>query len=137
MHAPVSAAAAAPATAIYAALLGLLLVGLAARIPLLRGRHKVGIGSGGKPDLALAVRVHGNATEYVPVFLVLLLVFELQGFPAWSVHLAGSLFFLARILHAFGLGASAGYSFGRFTGTALSWTSIAALAIALIANALS
>lgn len=132
MHAPVMA----PVVALYAGLLGLLMIALAVRIPLLRGRHKVGIGNGGNAELALAIRVHGNATEYIPVFLVLLLVFELQGFPAWAVHFAGSLFFLARILHAAGLGGSAGYSFGRFTGTALSWTLIVVLAIALIADTL-
>lgn len=127
----------APVTALYAGLLALLLVALAARIPLMRGKYRVGIGTGKQPELALAMRVHGNATEYVPAALLLLLLAELNGFPAWSLHAAGSGLFLARILHAVGLGGSAGYSAGRFTGTALTWLVMAILAIALIFNTLA
>lgn len=122
----------APVTALYAGLLALLLVALAARVPLLRRKHHVGIGSGGHADLALAVRVHGNATEYVPAAVLLLLLAELNGFPAWSLHAAGSGFFLARVLHAIGLGGNARYSAGRFFGTALTWLLIVILAAALI-----
>ncbi|HEX7046754.1 MAG TPA: MAPEG family protein [Gammaproteobacteria bacterium] len=127
----------APVTALYAGLLALLLIALAARIPLLRQKHRVGIGSGKQPDLALAMRVHGNATEYVPIALLLLLLAELNGFPAWSVHAAGSGLFLGRILHAFGLGRSAGASPGRFIGTALTWLVIVTLAASLIFNVLT
>lgn len=127
MHAPVAA--------LYAGLLALLLIALASRIPLLRRKHRVGIGSGGQPDLALAARVHGNATEYVPIALILLLLAELNGLPAWSLHIAGSSLLLARIVHAAGLGRHAGYSFGRFAGTALTWLVIVALALALIVRA--
>lgn len=130
MPAPVTA----PVSAIYAALLALLIVALASRIPLLRRRHRVGIGSGGNEQLALAVRVHGNAVEYIPVFLVLLLLAEIGGLAAWALHAAGSLFFLARVLHAFGLGRSPAMSFGRFWGTAASWTIIVVLAATLLAR---
>lgn len=126
----------APVTALYAGLLALLLIALASRIPLLRRKHRVGIGSGGHADLALAARVHGNATEYVPVALILLLLAELNGLPAWSLHLAGSGLLLARIVHAAGLGREAGYSAGRFAGTALTWLVIVALALALILRVL-
>ncbi|HEX7031345.1 MAG TPA: MAPEG family protein [Gammaproteobacteria bacterium] len=126
----------APVTALYAGLLALLLIALAARVPLLRRKHRVGIGSGGNPELALAVRVHGNATEYVPAAVLLLLLAELNGLPAWSLHAAGSGFFLARIVHAVGLGGNAGYSTARFLGTALSWLVIAVLAATLIFNML-
>ncbi len=127
----------APVTALYAGLLAILLVALASRVPLLRRRHRVGIGSGGHEDLALAARVHGNATEYVPAALILLLLAELNGFPAWSVHASGSTLFLARIVHAAGLGGNAGYSAGRFAGTALTWLVMLVLAAALIVASLS
>lgn len=123
----------APVTALYAGLLALLVIALAIRVSLLRRRHRVGIGAGDHASLALAMRVHGNATEYVPLALVLLLLAELNGFPAWSLHAAGSGLFLARVLHAFGLGRYAGSSPGRFAGIVLTWLVMAALAAALIA----
>ena len=119
-------------TALYGGLLALLLVALAARIPLLRTRLRVGIGHGEHKELALAIRVHGNATEYVPLALLLLLLAELQGFPGWALHVAGSTLFLGRILHAWGLAGSAGASPGRFIGTLLTWTVMIMLAGALI-----
>jgi len=127
----------APVTALYAGLLALLLIALVARVPLLRRKHHVGIGAGGNAELALAIRVHGNATEYIPTALLLLLLAELNGFPAWSLHAAGSVLFLARIVHAVGLGGNAGYSTGRFTGTAVTWLVTVTLAIALIFNTLA
>lgn len=122
----------APITALYAGLLALLLIALASRIPLLRRKHRIGIGSGGNADLSLAIRVHGNAIEYIPAGLILLLIAELNGMPPWFLHLAGGAFFLARIMHALGLSSSAGHSHGRFFGTALTWLVITVLALALI-----
>lgn len=122
----------APITALYGSLLALLVIALASRIPLLRRKHRVGIGHGRNDELALAIRVHGNAIEYVPLALLLLLIAELQGMAAWGLHLAGSALFLARILHAIGLGRSAGTSGGRFIGTALTWTVVIVLAGALL-----
>ena len=37
---------------------------------------------------------------------------------------------LGRLLHAFGLSRSGGYSFGRFTGTVLTWLVFLAMALA-------
>lgn len=126
----------APITALYASLLSLLVIVLASRIPLLRRKHRVGIGHGRNDELALAIRVHGNAVEYVPLALLLLLLAELQGMAAWGLHLAGSGLFLARILHAIGLGSSAGMSNGRFVGTLLTWTVVIVLAGALLLDTL-
>jgi len=124
-------------TALYASLLALLVVALAARISLLRKKHRVGIGDGGNRELALAVRVHANAAEYVPLGVLLLLIAELQGLPAWSLHLAGSALFLGRILHAAGLGRSAGTSAGRFVGMTFTWMMILALAVVLALRTLT
>lgn len=121
-------------TALYAGLLALLFIALAARISLLRRKHHVGIGSGGNQELALAVRVHANTAEHVPLALILLLIAELQGLTGWSLHLAGSAFFLGRVLHAIGLGRSPGLSTGRFLGTALTWTVIIGLGGTLIVH---
>jgi uncharacterized membrane protein YecN with MAPEG domain len=107
-------------TPLYAGLLGLIYVGLSLRIPRLRMKHRIGIGDGGNPELARAVRVHGNFAEYVPLCLILLLLVEWQGYSAWFVHAMGLMLLLARCLHAWGLGQSAGTSPGRFLGTVMT-----------------
>ena len=56
----------APITATYAALLGLILVGLSLSIVRLRLLRKVSLSDGGYPDLLVALRCQGNFVEYVP-----------------------------------------------------------------------
>jgi uncharacterized membrane protein YecN with MAPEG domain len=124
-----------PVTSLYAALATLLLIGLAARIPRLRRRHQVGIGDGDRPDLALAVRVHANAAENIPVALLLLALLELQGGAPAGLHAAGGTLLLGRILHARGLGRSRGVSHGRFWGMALTWLALLGMALWLLAIA--
>ena len=124
-------------TGFYAGLIALLAVALAARVVRLRLRHKVGIGDGGIPELARAIRAHGNLIEYAPLVLVLLLIAELgAALPAAWLHVAGAVIVGGRLLHAWGLSRSAGRSPGRFVGTALTWFAILALALVLIARAL-
>lgn len=116
-------------TAIYASLLALWLLVLAFRIVLLRRTHKVGIGAGGISQLSIAIRCHGNATEYVPMGLILLLLAELQQAPMALLHVAGMVLLIGRILHAQGLTRTrGGVSFGRFWGTLSTWLVIIVLA---------
>jgi len=119
----------APVSALYAGLLGLLLVFLAARVSLLRSKLNVGIGHGSDPALARAIRVHGNAVEWVLPMLVLLLVAEIDGAGRGFLHLCGGAFLAARIAHAVALSRTSKGSTGRFWGTAGSWLVIAALAL--------
>jgi len=51
----------APVTALYGALLALLLLVLAGRVSLARSRLGIGMGHGNDPGLARAIRAHGNA----------------------------------------------------------------------------
>lgn len=117
-----------PVTSFYAALGALLLVGLAARIPALRRHHQVGVGDGDQPDLARAVRVHGNAAEHIPIGLVLLALLEIQGGNFMALHLVGAVFLIARVLHAWGLSESAGVTSQRTWGTLLTWVVLAVMA---------
>jgi uncharacterized membrane protein YecN with MAPEG domain len=119
-----------PVTAVYASLLAVLVVILALLVVRLRRGLKVGIGDGGNRDLARAIRVHGNAIESIPLFLILLGVYELNGGSATLLHVFGSVFFLARILHARGMLATAGASRGRVIGTIGTNTCLLGLAIA-------
>ncbi len=122
-----------PVTSFYAALGALLLVGLAARIPALRRHHQVGIGDGDQPDLARAVRVHANAAEHMPIGLLLLALLEIQGGSFMALHLLGGVFLIARVLHAWGLGQSAGVTRQRTWGTLLTWLVLAGMAGWLLA----
>ena len=111
----------APITALWAGLLGLLMLGLAMQVVRTRVAEKVGFGDGGNPIMLQRIRVHGNFIEYVPMVLVLMLVLELNGTSAGVLHALGGSLFVARLLHAFGLGSSTGTTPGRFGGTVLTW----------------
>ncbi|WP_448096793.1 MAPEG family protein [Luteibacter yeojuensis] len=119
-------------TGLYAALLALLILYLAARVMWLRRRTRIGLGDGGDRAVACAVRSHGNATEYVPLALLLLLVLELnQTLPA-LLHAFGIALVLARIVHAIGLSRTPGYSAGRAAGAAITLLVIALMASMLL-----
>jgi len=121
-----------PITAIYAALCGLLLLGLAWRVVDVRRRERIGIGDGQNRVLERRIRIHANAVEYVPMALILLALTEAAGTPAWSVHLAGATLLCARLLHAVGMTRSAGHSVGRFYGVLLTWLTILGLSFTLL-----
>ena len=117
-------------TLLFACLHVLLMLGLAVPIARHRHAHKIGLGDGGDKLLARKIRVHGNFIEHVPLALLVLALLELCGLaPAW-VSGFGSALLLGRVLHAFGLSRSGGYSFGRFTGTVLTWLVFLAMALA-------
>ncbi len=113
-----------------AALHALLYLALSLRVVLRRRASRVGVGSGGDAVLARRVRVHANFAEYVPLALLLLALLELCGAAPALVWTCGLGLLLARVLHALGLGASAGYSSGRFAGTLLTFVLLLAMALA-------
>lgn len=125
-----------PITSLYAALCGLLILTLSARVVFLRRSARIGIGTGDHPELTRRIRVHGNAIETIPIALILLLLAEAGGSALWLLHGCGAGLVLSRLLHAIGLTQSAGYSPGRFWGTLLSWIVMLALSLALLFNAL-
>ena len=126
-----------PITALYAAILALLVVALAFPIIRLRFRYRVGLGDGGKEDLQRAVRAHGNAVEYIPLFLILLALLEANQGGTNLLHGLGIAFVLARLSHAWGIHGSAGTSPGRFIGTVTTFSVIIVLAVANICRVLT
>ena len=123
-------------TAVYASLVGLLLIVLSSRVVRWRRELSVGLGDGGEESLLRAQRAQANFIEYVPIALLLLAVAESQGLTGWLLHTSGVILVLARLLHAWGLSKSSGRSFGRFWGTLLTWAVILALSLANIYGAL-
>jgi uncharacterized membrane protein YecN with MAPEG domain len=92
-----------PITALYLAVFavfGSVLAFLPGRI---RGGSGISIGDGGRPDLLLAIRRHGNFLEYVPYFMTMMLALELNGTSATWLHGLGIAMIVARACHAVGL----------------------------------
>ncbi len=115
---------------VYIAINILMLVWLAFRVVAHRARGNISIGDGGSEDLAVAIRVHGNATEYTPAMLVGLLAFALLQGPVWGVHALGISFTVGRLSHAIGMGS--GPIILRQLGMVLTWLAMVILSLALL-----
>lgn len=121
----------------YAGLCTLLVIVLALRVVKLRREHGVGLGHGGNMQLLQATRAHANATENMPLALILLSSLELTGYPPSVIHAFGGVFFFSRLLHAWGVSRSEGRSLGRFWGMTLTWLPMIVMAVFAIVGSLS
>lgn len=88
---------------IYAALLGMLICALALNVIKQRRSNKVLFGDGNVSSLIIARSAHANATEYIPIALILLFALEYNGSPLWLVHAVGCVFLLGRLVHTRGM----------------------------------
>lgn len=118
-------------TALYAALLALLFLGLSLRVIGQRHRAQVALGTGGDPGLQRAVRVHANFAEYAPLVLTLLLIAELLATPGWWLHVMGIALLAGRGLHAFGVSREPEDIRIRGAGMALTFTALGSAALTL------
>lgn len=100
-------------TGIYGSFLAFLFMFLSIKVVRCRRQYKIAIGDNGELHLQRAVRVQANFTEYTPIFLILLLISELQGLPAYGLHALGILFFAGRCIHAYGVGTAEIYVHGK------------------------
>lgn len=116
-------------TALYTAVVALLLLVFAVRVSRFRRSLGVGIGDGGHEALARAIRVHANAVEWALPVLFLLLVAELNRASPLLLHACGVALIVARVLHGLGLSRRSGVSTGRFAGTAITWIVLIVLAL--------
>ena len=124
-----------PVSAVYAAVIALMMLALAYRVTGFRRRDKIGMGEQGSRDLQVAVRSHANLVEYAPIFLILFFIGEMNGVPVDWLHTAGLLFVLSRFAHAWGMAESSGGSHpGRLTGTLGTWVAIVIMAALLLWN---
>ena len=117
-------------TSIYAGLLALMMVFLAAMVVRLRGKHRVTLQDGGNPDMMRGIRVFGNFAEYVPMALVLMMLAESAGTPSWALHGLGVALIVGRVAHALGLRHDRGTTPGRFVGMNLTWGVIVSAGLA-------
>lgn len=90
-------------TPIYAAALGLMMIGLSMYVSALRAGQDVSIGAGSDPALLERIRRHGNFVENVPMALLLIAMAELTGLPSVWIHIACLVLLLSRVIQPLGL----------------------------------
>lgn len=116
-----------PITLTIAAAAALLHIWLSFRVGQLRRRFSISVGDGGNEPLSRRMRAHANFGENTPIFLVLLALLEIGGANEIFLWVAGILFVLSRILHAFGMDKE-GANPLRAIGIVLSWLMLLAAA---------
>lgn len=116
-------------TALYAAILALIVIALAINVTMHRVKFRVALGDGGNPIMLRMIRVHANAAEYVPLAIALMLVYELNGGSHTALHIIGVALIAGRILQSWNMWSTEVAGFGRRSGQSLTWLSIAALAV--------
>ncbi len=114
---------------LYAAFFALIQIRFTMNVVKIRRGEKVSIGDGGKDHLLRAVRGHGNFTETVPIFLILLVISEMSGAPFWTIHVLGVLMIAGRLAHYRGLSSGTGHGKFRFYGMVASVAAIASAAL--------
>ena len=112
--------------------MALLVVILAVRVVLFRRTAKVGLGDGNNPDLLKRIRVHANAVEYVPLYLLLMLILELNQTAPILIHVFGIVLIVARLLHAWGVSRHSGITTGRALGAGLTVLVMVLMALLLL-----
>ncbi|PCI63201.1 MAG: glutathione S-transferase [Gammaproteobacteria bacterium] len=116
-------------TGLYASILALFLIALAVNIIKLRFKFQVGLGDGGEQPLIKAIRIHGNFTEYMPLALILLASYELNGGDELYLHIIGLSLVAGRVLHMLGLTTTVGASLPRQIGILATFIVLFALAV--------
>lgn len=108
-------------TPIYVSLILVLAFLLSVRVIRLRKGRGILLGTEGDEDLLRSVRAHGNLMEHVPVALLLMACFELNGGRAWLLHIVGASLLVGRCIHAWSL--LRGFDPGRVVGMVLTFNS--------------
>jgi len=124
----------AQAAALNIGLLILMMLGLKMYVGARRGQMKLPSGET-TPEFNRAMRVQLNAVEDVPVLMVGIAGLAMLGMPAWYIHMCGLVLLVSRVLHAFGLASSGGFSIGRAVGTMGTLLVFLAIAGALLVHA--
>lgn len=119
------------AVGIYAALCAFILIWLGNSTGSLRRKHRISIGDGGNKHLIRAMRGHANASENMPITLIMLTIAAIIGTPIFVLHILGLLFVVGRILHAWHFIQEDAPGWQRFIGFGLSALVTLVLALGL------
>ncbi|MFV2055033.1 MAG: MAPEG family protein [Thiohalomonadales bacterium] len=90
-------------SAIYISASAILICWLSVNVIKKRRENSVSLGDGGNKDLIAAIAAQSNATEYIPIALLLLFALETNNANLWIIHSFGILLIAARIIHAQGI----------------------------------
>ncbi|MBC8259072.1 MAG: MAPEG family protein [SAR324 cluster bacterium] len=90
-------------TPLYIALSAILVVVLSIKVMRTRGRTKIYIGDGGNEELSIAIGAHSNATQYLPIALLLLFSLEYNQVNLIIVNVFGIFLLIGRLFHVYGL----------------------------------
>jgi uncharacterized membrane protein YecN with MAPEG domain len=116
-------------TALYGAILGLIVIALAVNVTVHRVKLRVPLGDGGNAEMRRMIRLHGNAAEYIPLAIALMLIYELNGGGHMGLHIVGIALIAGRVIQTWGMWATDMTNIGRQIGQSLTWLSVAALAV--------
>ena len=116
-------------TALYASIFALFLVAAGINVAVHRGKYKITLSDAGHPEMLRMVRIHGNAAEYLPIGALLMGLYEVDGGRPLSLHIAGIILILGRLLFTAGLWTTAEPRFGRVIGMSLTWLTLVGLAV--------
>jgi len=109
-----------PITALYAALLAVVLLVLSFRVMGARGSTKTSLGDGGHPELTHRIRAHANFAEYTPLCLILIALAESLHAQPLALHGLGAALLVGRIAHGYGISQTPQFIPGRFIGMILT-----------------
>lgn len=112
-------------TPLYAGILALLYLFLAASVIRHRRRHGISVGDGGDVTFMRRMRAHGNFAEYVPIALILMAFAELLGTGALVLHAIGSSLLVGRLSHGWCFLFTTRNLGARVAGMVLTFASIA------------
>ena len=116
-------------TALYAGILGLIVIALAINVTAHRVKLRVPLGDGGNAQMRRMIRLHGNAAEYIPFAVLLMAIYELNGGGHMGLHIVGSALVAGRVLQTWGMWATDMTNIGRQIGQSLTWLSLISLAV--------
>lgn len=119
-------------TALYGAILALLIVALGINVTVHRVKLSIPLGDGGNPQMLRMIRLHGNAIEYVPLGLVLMLAYEINSGSSLALHIAGIALITGRLVQTWGMWGTEVPGPARGTGQTLTWLAIAGLAVLIL-----
>lgn len=119
-------------TALYAGILGLLYLPLAANVIRIRRSDSISLGDGGNPLLERRIRAHGNFAEYAPIALILIALAEAGGSPYWLIHGLGIALVAGRAMHAVALTSLTPRSVARVGGMVATLNVIGIAAVVCI-----
>jgi uncharacterized membrane protein YecN with MAPEG domain len=91
----------APMTLLYGGLTLLWVVLLGMNVTRARVRLNAGLGTA-PAEMTREVRAHGNAAEWAPLAVVLLLLLELSGLSSTALHVLGGTVLAGRVMHGVG-----------------------------------